>query len=156
MKKYELTTNTKTLLGRKLFQVKALISFGNVNAGNLGGYVEKEENLSHDGNAWVSGNAQVSGDAWVSGNARVYGNAQVSGNADYLVIGPIGSRNDFTTFYRCKDEITMVVCGCFQGTIDEFSAKVAKTHGDNEHACAYNAAIQLAKARVRTKPEQDG
>lgn len=144
MKKYELTTNTKTLLGRKLFQVKALISFGNVNAGNLGGYVEKEENLSHDG------------DAWVSGNARVYGNAQVSGNADYLVIGPIGSRNDFTTFYRCKDEITMVVCGCFQGTIDEFSAKVAKTHGDNEHACAYNAAIQLAKARVRTKPEQDG
>ena len=45
MKKYELTTNTKMLFGRKLFQIKALVSFGDVTAGDLGGYIEKEENL---------------------------------------------------------------------------------------------------------------
>ena len=87
MKKFELTANSKMHLGKKLFQIKALISFGNVEEGDLGGFIEKEDNLSQSGNAWVSGNARVYGDAWVSGNAevsgnaRVYGDAEVSGNA---------------------------------------------------------------------------
>lgn len=34
MKKYELTTNTKMRFGRKLFQIKALVSFGDVTAGD--------------------------------------------------------------------------------------------------------------------------
>lgn len=148
-KKFELTTNTKMWFGKKLFQVKALVSFGNVQAGDLGGYVEKEENLSCDGNAWVYGNALVCGDAEVCGNALVYD------DADYLVIGPIGSRNAYTTFYRRKDGMTMVVCGCFHGTIDEFAVKVAETHGDTLHGQAYRAAIQLAKIRVRTEPAKE-
>ena len=49
--------------------------------GELGGYVEKEENLSNDGNAWVAGDARVYGNAWVAGDARVYGNAWVYGDA---------------------------------------------------------------------------
>ena len=81
MKKFELTTDTKMFLGRKLFRIKALISFGNVKVGDMGGYIEKEENLSQSGDAWVSGDARVSGNAEVSGNARVYGDAWVSGNA---------------------------------------------------------------------------
>ena len=81
-KKFELTTNTKIFLGRKLFQIKALVSFGNVEAGELGGYIEKEENLSHNGNAWVCGNAKVYGDAKVCGNAEVCGDAKVCGNAE--------------------------------------------------------------------------
>lgn len=81
MKKFELTTDTKMVYGRKLFRIKALVSFGNITAGDLGGYVEKEENLSHDGNAWVFGNAKVSDNAKVSGEAKVSGNAEVSGNA---------------------------------------------------------------------------
>ena len=80
MKKFELTTDTKMFFGRKLFRIKALISFGDVTAGDLGGYVEKEENLSHDGNAWVFGNAKVSDNAKVSGEAKVSGNAEVAGN----------------------------------------------------------------------------
>ena len=93
MKKYILTETTKDLLGTTLHQIKAVRSFGDVKEGELGGWIEKEENLSQEGNAWVSGdawvsgnawvygNAWVSGDAWVSGNARVYGNAWVYGNA---------------------------------------------------------------------------
>lgn len=75
MKKFELTNETKTVCGRTLFRIKALISFGNVSAGDLGGFVEKEENLSHSGRAWVYG------DACVYGNAQVYGDAEVSGDA---------------------------------------------------------------------------
>ncbi|HEX9060876.1 MAG TPA: hypothetical protein VF941_11910 [Clostridia bacterium] len=86
--KYKLTKNTVVnIFGKTLFQIEALEDFSDVEKGDLGGYIEKEENLSQEddawvyGNAWVSGNAQVSGDAQVYGNARVYGNAQVYGNA---------------------------------------------------------------------------
>lgn len=93
MKKFELTTESIYLLGTKLFRIKALVTFGCVKKGELGGFVEKEENLDHTGSAWIFGNAKVygnarvyrdarvSGNAWVYGNARVYGNAKVYGNA---------------------------------------------------------------------------
>jgi carbonic anhydrase/acetyltransferase-like protein (isoleucine patch superfamily) len=92
VKKFELTSEFVTnISGTKLFRIKALVEFGDVEAGELGGYIEKEENLDHDGDAWVYGNArvygdaQVYGDARVCGDARVYGDAQVYGNA--LVCG---------------------------------------------------------------------
>ena len=82
MKKFELTNEFITnMFGTKLFRIRALVEFGDVEAGELGGYVEKESNLGHDDNAWVYGNAQVSGDARVYGNALVYGNAWVHGDA---------------------------------------------------------------------------
>ena len=82
MKKFELTTESITnALGKKLFRIKALVEFGDVKAGELGGYVEKEGNVSQDGNAWVYEDAAVYGDAKVCGDARVYGNAQVYGDA---------------------------------------------------------------------------
>ena len=81
MKKFELTTDRIEENGTALYRIKALIDFGDVKASDLGGYVEKEENLSQSGNAWVYGNALVCDDAWVSNNAQVYGSARVSGNA---------------------------------------------------------------------------
>ena len=82
MRKYELVTDSKIKVGgRTLFRVKALISFGDIQAGEVGGYVEQEGNLSQNGNAWVSGNAEVYGNAWVYGDAKVYDNAEVYGNA---------------------------------------------------------------------------
>ena len=92
MKKFELTTEFITnFLGTKLFRIKALVEFGDVEAGELGGFVEKEDNLDHDGDAWVYDDAKVSGDAWVYGNAKVSGNAKVYGDAlvsgDALVYG---------------------------------------------------------------------
>ena len=56
MKKFELTSEFVTFLGKKLFRIKALISFGNVE-GRTWWICGKEENLSNDGNAWVYGNA---------------------------------------------------------------------------------------------------
>ena len=48
---------------------KAEVSFDYVAKGELGGYIEKEKNLSQEGDAWVSGDARVYGNAWVSGDA---------------------------------------------------------------------------------------
>ena len=160
MKKYELTTEVQTFFGLKLHRIRALISFGNVTVGELGGWVEKEENLSHEGDAWVSGNAEVSGNAWVSGDAevsgdaRVYGNAEVYGVGAIFWIGGIGSRNGTTTFFHCKDKQIRVTCGCFFGTIAEFAAKVQKTHTNNKHGKVYMASIELAKEYFELQSEE--
>lgn len=74
MRKYEFTGETKVVLGIRLYRIKALIDISahGVVSGDLGGWIAKESNLSHCGNAWVYGDARVYGDAQVSGNAQVY------------------------------------------------------------------------------------
>ena len=166
-RKYEFTGETKNWIGRKLHRIRAVRDFGDVKAGDLGGWIEKERNLSHDGDAWVYGNAEVYGDAWVYGNAWVYGDARVSGNAKVsgnaevygrkhiLWISMIGSRDDTVTFMRAKDEKIIVAVGCFGGTIDEFEKAVEETHGDNEHGKAYSLVIELAKLRIDLHKEEE-
>lgn len=86
MKKYELTSEYVEFDGRKLYRIKALKSFYlcglTVKAGALGGYIEKEENLSQEGNAWIHGNAEIGGNAKVKDEAEVYGDAEVCDNAE--------------------------------------------------------------------------
>ena len=115
--KYELTDETIQFDGKPLYRIRALRDFHDppplasaahpgslsapcdgppfgpscvhrdVKAGDLGGFVESEANLSQCGEAWVSGDAKVSddarvfGNAWVSGDAGVFGKAWVFGNA---------------------------------------------------------------------------
>ena len=52
-----------------------------VKAGDLGGFLEREGNLSHIGDAWVGEDAIVSDGACVSETAQVGGQAQVHGGA---------------------------------------------------------------------------
>ena len=107
MKKYELTNETKTLAdGTVLHRIRALrdIPRHGVEAGELGGWAEKESNLSQkDGDAWVSG------DAWVFGNAEVYGNAKVSGNA--TVYGDAWVSGNATVCGNAKVYGDATVCG---------------------------------------------
>ena len=165
MKKYELTTETKVVSGHTLYRIRALVAFGSVDTGELGGWIENETNLAQYGNAWVYGNArvygnaQVYGDAWVYGDAEVYGNAQVYGNAEVcdnaaiMTVSHIGSRFGTTTFFVLNNGKIGVQCGCFYGDIDEFAAKVEQTHGNNQHGKAYKLAIELAKLRLQTRKE---
>ncbi|CCD28970.1 putative phage-related hypothetical protein [Candidatus Glomeribacter gigasporarum BEG34] len=69
-KKYELLKDDCIEYdGRTLYRIRALRDFRGMKKGDLGGYIEKEENLSHEREAWVSGNAQISGDARIDGNS---------------------------------------------------------------------------------------
>ena len=105
-------------------------------------------NVKVHGNAWIYGDAMVYGNTWVCGDARVCGDAEINKVAHVLTIGPIGSRNSTTTFFRTKENIIKVKCGCFYGTIDEFLAKVELTHRNNKHGQAYRIAAELAKAQI--------
>ena len=81
-----------------LYRIKALrdIPRHGVKAGDLGGWIHSEANLSQFGDAWVGEeakvfeNAYVFGNAIVKGNAIVYwyslifGNAKVYGNASLV------------------------------------------------------------------------
>lgn len=82
MKKYEILRDHVLIVEHKrLYRIRALKSFGNVSIGDLGGYIECQDNLSQKGRCWVSDNAIVYGNAIVAGNALVIGNAAVKDEA---------------------------------------------------------------------------
>lgn len=90
---------------RTLYRIQAVTSFEDIQAGDLGGYVESEKNLSHLGGCWiydeaycynngrvieeawiahfaeVRDNAVVSGEAWVEGDSIIEGESHVTGSA---------------------------------------------------------------------------
>lgn len=92
-KKYELTDETSDSSWGVLHRIRALVNIPKcrVKAGELGGWIESEKNLSQDGQCWVAddamifGDARVTEDACVLGNARLIGRAKAMGSA--LVMG---------------------------------------------------------------------
>ena len=154
-KKYELTDEfIEHWSGRKLYRIRALVAFGAVVAGQLGGFVESEKNLDQSlyGDAWVYGDAQVYGDALVCGDARVYGDARVR---SYAVISErkmiflatnVGSENGTLTVFNGENGL-IVTRGCFVGTVDEFLAKSAEVH-DDKTKNEYKLLIEVAKSRI--------
>ena len=165
-KKYILTEEAKEVGGHILHRIQAMRDFGGVQKGDLGGWVESEENLSHDGdcwifdngrvfgdgrvsdNGWVSDNGKVSDDGWVFGNAKIGFNAYISSPRSYFVQGPIGSRNDFLTCYLDKDKKIYAVTGCFCGSIEVFVKKVKAVHGMNRWAKQYLKAAEMARVML--------
>ena len=130
-KKYELLKNDTITIpnGKTLYRIKALINFDVVVAGSLGGYIEKEDNLTHTGNAWVSGDARV------------------SGNDDLVWFSNVGTEQGTLTVYKSKDDSLLATRGCFNGTVDEFLAKSAKVHNERIKR-EYRLLIEVAKSRL--------
>ena|ERR1022692_237313 len=112
MKKYELLEGDCIKAGeRTVYRIRALRDFADVRRGDLGGYIESEESLDQDGDAWVAdvaqvygphgcvrGNGRVSGEAWVLG--LVEDNAQI---CDLVVVGEAAHVGGSTIV--CADEI---------------------------------------------------
>jgi hypothetical protein len=93
-RKYELTDETLLYNGRILYRIQAVrdIPEVGVKAGDFGGFIQNESNLSHEGNAWIGESALVFDDAKVQDNAlildkslvfnhaKIYGDAIISGD----------------------------------------------------------------------------
>ena len=112
LRKYELLAGDCIRVGdRTVYRIRALRDFGDVRRGDLGGYIESESALAHEGDAWVQDAAQVYGqNARVSGNARVKGEAwvlgQVDGDAQICDLAVIGeSAHVGGRAIVCSDEI---------------------------------------------------
>lgn len=86
MKKYTLLKHKKIINnGIVLYRIQCVNDFmmadgREIKAGDLGGYLESEHNLSHYRKAWGSDNAQVYGKSSVNGNALVCDDASISGD----------------------------------------------------------------------------
>ena len=146
-KKYKLTDETINLNGATLYRIEALKDFGEIKKGDKGGFIESENNLAHEGDAWVSDNARVYGDAnvcddssvfgsaCVYDNAHVYGdalvrgyacvcgNAEISNKSDYIVFQNWWSSGRYFTWTRSNN---MWSVGCFYGTGEELIKKAYK------------------------------
>ena len=157
MRKYVLTDETMKHLCYTLHRIKAVRSFGNVQEGDLGGWIESEENLSHSGDAWVSSNARVYGNAQVYGDARVDGNARVSSNNDHCGFDCFGSANRHTHAYRTENGGIELTCGCFCGSLDEFARRVEATHAGTIYEKQYKHIIGVMKIKFGIEAnEEDG
>mgnify|MGYP001582167621 CR=1 FL=1 len=83
IKKFKLTNKIEEHYGITFHQIEYLKDFADIKKGDLGGWIEKEDNLSQEDNARVYGNARVSENARVYGNARVYKKIKLIGGYFY-------------------------------------------------------------------------
>ena len=112
-KKYVLTDETKTVWGVPLHRIRALRNFGDVHQGDLGGWIEREGNLSHDGNCWVADDATVLGNAKVRDDAIVKGSAEVKDSAKVENLAVVDGHAHIRDNARVKGHATVtnaVVC----------------------------------------------
>lgn len=101
MQKYEFTGEEREVysLDRSeyitLHQIRALVDIDrfDVRAGDIGGWVESEKNLSQDGDAWVMHDAIVIDDATVSDNALVYEGARIMDQANVFGEAYVGGES---------------------------------------------------------------
>ena len=89
--------------------------------------------------------------------ARLDDAGTLLGERPVIQIGPIGSRATYLIGYVTNLGVR-VRTGCFFGSLDEFRAAVAQTHGDGTHGREYAAAITMieAHAALWTPPEGTG
>ena len=144
-KRWEFTGETKIYFGITLKRIRAAVEFklkcGIVIAkGELGGWIEKESNLS--GDAWVSGDARVYGNAWVSGDAKV------KSSKDYCVYKNTWSSFRWFTYTRSNK---MWAVGCFYGTGAEL---IAKAYKDSEKSGKCYEAIVKAQEAIEKVMEE--
>jgi len=149
MKKYEFTEETKRIGNIELHRVRALCDFKDVKSGDLGGWIEREENLSHEGSCWVYGDAQV------CDNAQVYGSAQVCDNARVCVSAwvcggewdksPLYIQGTRWSFNGASD--TKIQVGCQRHTWQEWHDKfreIAAEHAGEDIIPEYVQYFNLA------------
>ena len=153
-KKYVLTDKTKEIYGHILHRIKAVKDFGDVHKGDLGGWVESEDNLSQIGNCWiydnaiVCENANVRDNAIVCNNTIVYGdaciwdNAKVRGSAiicDKARISEYACIRDYANVYgHVSIRDYAVVCGDARVYGEAIICGGAKIETDNDYAVFKN------------------
>ena len=156
-KKYELLKDDyKEVYRFKLYRIRALKDFGDVKKGEVGGYIEKEENLSQKNTSRVFGETRVFDKAKVYGKAIVYGEAEICGEAeikslqDYIVFKNNWSSGRYFTWTRNND---MWRVGCFYGTGKEL---IEQAYKDSElSGDMYKMHVEFVeKIKERLKEEE--
>lgn len=67
--------------GITLYRIRALKSFGFTSKGSLGGFIQKEDNLSQKGYCWIEDQAKVYGSGYVKDDAIIWDKAEIYDHA---------------------------------------------------------------------------
>ena len=184
MKKYELIPDDKIeFAGKTLYRIKAckdftLINGVEIHAGDMGGYIEKEENLSQVGKAWVYDNGSVCDNGLVCGNGCVCdsgyvggdgivcdsgivgGNGCVGGNAfiscvnDLIRVSPVDKYARALTLFKTRENEIRVCYMHDVFSIEEFVEYIKDW--DEKYKKVAIAAVEMAKGFIDlTKSEED-
>lgn len=86
--------------GSGLHRIEAIKDFGDVRRGDVGGFIQTEDNLSDIGTAWVYDNARVFGKARVYENAKLYDNSTITDNVS--IYGNSELHSGCRLFDSCK------------------------------------------------------
>lgn len=105
MQKYKLIESTAIEYeGHKLYRIEALRDFRNVKKGDRGGYVETQDNLSHEGNCWIYDDAKVYGQAKVFEDALIWDNAEVFNHAEVYGKAQIRDNAEVSGYSKVYDK----------------------------------------------------
>ena len=98
-KKYELTDITMEYSGRILYRIRALKDFADVKAGDLGGWVSSEYNLSQYDNCWVYDNAMCMDRSRMYGDSAMYDYSKMY---NYSTMYDSSIMLDYSVMYDCS------------------------------------------------------
>ena len=193
-KKYEIVEDdTLEIGGKKLYRIRSLQYLGDpiapllcatdlrnrrVNPGNLGGYIESEENLDQKGKCWVydstivAENARITDDAVVGGNSLIQGNAivkdkalvddgcKVSGNA--VISGYARVLDKSTIADNCVLELNSLVvrsglrknvhlgyCAWIMYSTLDGDIEILKEYEENKNECRIEGSTLKGKIVIR-------
>jgi len=155
MKKYKLTDKTKVVNGHTLCRIQALKDFSDVKKGDLGGWVEKEENLSQYGKCWIHNEACVydcacvHDDAKISDNAIIYDNARVYNNASVLGLARVYNNSRIS-----GDAIVLGYASVSGHAWISCSAFISDNASISGYACVYGFSNITEKTVVSETPLQ--
>lgn len=98
MAKYEFSGVTKERSGIILRQVRAIQDFGEIKAGDVGGFIQHEHNLSQSGLCWLDKDSICYGDSKITSDAFVANSTIISSK--------IGAESSILDSFVCNSEIT--------------------------------------------------
>lgn len=143
-----------------LYRIKALIDFGDVKKGDLGGYIQREENLSHEGNAWVYDEAKVYGSAKVYGNAQIRCESEVSCCAEVFGNAVLDDESFVSEYAKVYGNSKLFGSACVEWEAEVYGnaeisngaliAGCARVYGDT---CVSDESVVWGRAEVYGKAE---
>lgn len=121
-KKYEILMDTEKVVdGHVLHRIGALRDFGLVRKGDIGGWIQSEDNLSHAGDCFIFDEAcvyeaaMIYDDALVSGQAQIFNNANVCENSRVCDIAHIFGSAYIAGFAIIEEDSRIYDTACVYG-----------------------------------------
>ena len=133
-------------IGKTLRRIISLKSFKGVKKGEIGGWIEKESNLSQEGEAWVYQNAKVFDNAVVTGNARIWCEAKVYGTARVSENVSVWGSSEIYRNARVDSDVMIL------GAAKVYGDTHISGHAEiSNNAEVYGCASIVGRSRIRDK-----